>query len=512
MQKQAPSVGRILTMVIFALSCFGLLLYLWLAFGGPTPLKPQGYRFNINFPSAGQLAQEADVRISGVSVGKVTKLDPATDGTTKATVQIDAKFAPMATNTRATLRQKTLLGETYVELTPGSPNGPDIPENGSLAPGRVEPAVQFDEILSTFDPKTRAAFETWIQTTAIAVGGRGRDFSNALGSLPPFVDNTDELVALLNSQEGAVRRVVRNTGTVFNALSTRRGQLSSLITNANAVFATTAARNSQLEATFRALPTFEQESAATLYRLDAFAKNTNPLVTQLQPVADELTPTLQELDRLAPVLLNVIDTLGPVITAGEDGLPATRSFLGDLPTLLGAFDKPLRQLTPVLHELSFYKPELVSFFANTAAATQAASPPVFGQKPVHFLRSTNPLSPESLSTYQQRLGSNRSSAYSYPNAFAPERLKAGLLGYETRGCSNFKPGIVNPNIPLPAKGSPPNAQTLYERLVTYTFLGDATGQSVNGAPCAQQPKFPNADGSLTTYPQITASTGPVARR
>ena len=39
MQKTAPSLGRILTMVLFALSCFGLLTFLWLTFGGPTPLK-----------------------------------------------------------------------------------------------------------------------------------------------------------------------------------------------------------------------------------------------------------------------------------------------------------------------------------------------------------------------------------------------------------------------------------------------------------------------------------------
>ena len=73
MQKQAPSIGRILVMVLFALSCFGILLYLWLVFGGSTPLKPQGYRFKVNFPEATQLAQEADVRISGVPVGRVKK-------------------------------------------------------------------------------------------------------------------------------------------------------------------------------------------------------------------------------------------------------------------------------------------------------------------------------------------------------------------------------------------------------------------------------------------------------
>ena len=55
MQKQAPSFGRILTMVLFALSCFGLLLFLWISFGGAIPLKPKGYQFKIAFPEATQL-------------------------------------------------------------------------------------------------------------------------------------------------------------------------------------------------------------------------------------------------------------------------------------------------------------------------------------------------------------------------------------------------------------------------------------------------------------------------
>ena len=81
MQKSAPSLVRVLTMVVFALSCFGLLLFLWLSFGGPIPLKPQGYRVEVAFPEAATLAQEADVRVAGVSVGKVRKVDlesPAT--------------------------------------------------------------------------------------------------------------------------------------------------------------------------------------------------------------------------------------------------------------------------------------------------------------------------------------------------------------------------------------------------------------------------------------------------
>src|SRR6059058_4533515 len=45
METSTPSLGKVLTMVLFALSCVGLLLYLWLSFGGEVPLNPRGYRF-----------------------------------------------------------------------------------------------------------------------------------------------------------------------------------------------------------------------------------------------------------------------------------------------------------------------------------------------------------------------------------------------------------------------------------------------------------------------------------
>ena len=57
MQKAAPSFGRIAVMAGFALSCFGLLLFLWIAFGGNIPLKPKGYRYTASLSDATQLAQ-----------------------------------------------------------------------------------------------------------------------------------------------------------------------------------------------------------------------------------------------------------------------------------------------------------------------------------------------------------------------------------------------------------------------------------------------------------------------
>src|ERR1700745_1112037 len=104
MQKQAPTIGRLLVMVGFALSCFGLLLFLWLAFGGPIPLKPKGYRFPASFGAATQLRKEPGGRISGVSAGKVK--DIQTDkqtGRSDATIELDSRYAPLPKDARAVL-------------------------------------------------------------------------------------------------------------------------------------------------------------------------------------------------------------------------------------------------------------------------------------------------------------------------------------------------------------------------------------------------------------------------
>src|SRR3954452_12836340 len=175
MQKQAPTFLRLSGMVVFALSCFGLLLFLWLSFGGSVPLKPKGYRFQISFPEATQLGDYADVRTAGVSVGKVRgkKLDPAGNRTI-VTIELSRRFAPLRSDAKAILRQKTLLGETYVELTPGTKNAPFLKENGRLKNSQVKGVVQLDEISRPFAPQPRHKFRVWQQAAAQAIDGRGQ--------------------------------------------------------------------------------------------------------------------------------------------------------------------------------------------------------------------------------------------------------------------------------------------------------------------------------------------------
>src|ERR1700691_582248 len=148
MQKRAPTLGNLLVIVLFVLSCFGLLMFLWESSGGPLPLKPKGYQFTVAFPRSFALAEESDVRISGVEVVHVVSLGLNKEGRTQATVEIAGKYAPVRANMHAILRTKTLLGETYIQLIPEAQSGRYLADGGRLPNTQVEPSVTLDDILS----------------------------------------------------------------------------------------------------------------------------------------------------------------------------------------------------------------------------------------------------------------------------------------------------------------------------------------------------------------------------
>jgi virulence factor Mce-like protein len=488
MQKQAPTVGRILIMGAFTLSCFSLLLFLWSAFGGPVPLKPRGYDFKASFDEATQLAQEADVRISGVPVGKVKKIELGDDGRSEATIELDQKYAPIPSDTRAILRQKTLLGETYVEMTPGTNSAPKLAEGGHLRTSQIAPTVELDEIFRSFDAKTRQAFQVWQQEVAKGILGRATDFSDALGNLEPFAEDTNKVLAILDAQSRAVKQLIRNTGEVFAALTRNDGDLSDLIVNSNRVFGTTAQRDQEIMGTFRALPTFIDESKKTLTQLESYASNTNPLITQLHPWARATSDTLQSIQKLAPDFNRFMQNLGPLVTASQAGFPAGARFLDDLRPLLGQLDPFLRNFNPFLRYLSQYKRELSAFFSNIVAATGYNDRP--GEN-VRALRLSTPVNPEALASYPRRIGPNRANPYFLPGAY--DLLGSGLPAFGTQNC-----GVGGGNYPDLAPPGPNFSADLRNRIIQFFFGGSTSGIA---PPCKKQGKFTEG-GQTTDYPHV----------
>jgi phospholipid/cholesterol/gamma-HCH transport system substrate-binding protein len=492
MQKQAPTLGRILVMSIFTLSCFGLLLYLWSAFGGPVPLKPHGYRFNASFAEATQLAQEADVRISGVNVGKVKTIDLGDDGRTDAEIELRDEYAPIPQDSRAILRQKTLLGETYVELTPGTRTAPDIPEGGRLETAQVAPTVELDEILRAFDKPTREAFQVWQQDLGKGIEGQGAGFSEFLGVLPAFAEDTNEVVKILNSQERAVREGIRNTGVVFDALTERGDQLSQWIDNSNQLLRTTGRRDDSIRALFQAFPTFIDESNTTLRALGDYAENTEPLMRQLKPVGTQLSNVFQQASRVSDDFNQFFVGLNRVIPASVKGLPASSRFLDDTRDLFVQLDPVLRNFNPFFEYLALYKREIAAMFGNTTAVTQATDQ--IGQDRVHYLRLTSPVNPEALATYPQRQGWHRGNPYLKPGGY--DQILSGLPVFDPDPCGTT-------GFPALGPATPSMPEELRNRILLYVLN---SGNTV-APPCRKQTPF-TFNGRTTDYPQVTPTPKP----
>jgi phospholipid/cholesterol/gamma-HCH transport system substrate-binding protein len=496
-------------MAVFALSCFGILLYLWIAFGGSTPLRPKEYQVSANFQEATTLAEEADVRIAGVRVGKVKS--KSQDGNrTRVVMAIDPQYVPLHLGAHAILRQKTLLGETYVEIAPGPRSAPSLKDGGRIPDAQVAPTVQLDEVFRAFDPQTRAAFRTWFDQQGRAFANRGSDLNAALGNLEPFVNDATDILKVLNLQKAETSQLVRNTGVVFDALSERDGQLTDLIRQANRVFQTTADRNQELRQIFIAFPTFLDQARLTTTRVTRFAKATNPLITQLRPAARQLSPTLQDLHGLAPDLKGLFKDLGPLETVSRKGLPALQNVLDQARPLLAQTDPFLQQVNPILDYLGIFKREIAVFFANSVAPTQATDRPPGSTHPIHYLRTSNPLNPSNLAAQPHRTVDNRSNPYPVPGLFATYPLKV----FGTYLCSNAPipplapsgTGGILPSPPplpgLPGLPSPlpiPQPQDLPEQLRQQInqFVYSQSGPVA--PPCTEQPRLGNVIGQNGRY-------------
>jgi virulence factor Mce-like protein len=439
--KRAPSLAQISVMVIFALSCFGLLTYIWKSFGGPSPLAPKGYRIQADFDEATQLSNTADVRISGITVGRVKKTELGGDRT-RVEMEIQRRYAPLPIDTRAIVRQKTLLGESYVELTPGDKRKGVLFDNGRLRRSQVERTTELDEVTRALDIDTRRDLQRFVKAVA-ALDGEGDDLNAALGQLPRFTRDSTDLLGTLDREHEAVRALVNDGGTVLEALGRRSGELAGLVRSADAVLATTARRDRDLAETVRILPTTLAELRPTLEQVRALSIEARPLVRELRPGARALAPALQDASALAPHARALFGDLDRLIDTGREGVPSTTRIVRAAHPLFKLLSPTLQEAAPVLDYLGLYKEDIVIQLANFGAAIQAKAPVQATGETLHYLRALVPFLPEGPLAASQRIGSNRYNPYFKPRAL--DRLAQGLESFDCTHTSN--PGSQVPNVP-----------------------------------------------------------------
>ena len=500
MTKQAPSLGRLFAIAAFALSCFGVLLFLWLTFGGSVPLKPQSYRFEVAVPEAPTLAVEADVRIAGVNVGKVKKKELDDSGrSTLVEVEVDEPYAPIPEDTNVILRQKTLLGENYLELSPGSKDAPDLPDGGRLDDGRVQPTTELDEIYSALDKPTRKAFQEWVGELAKAVRDDGVDpaeaLNDAFGNLAGFAVDGSELLRVLDEQEGAVKQLVKNTGATFGALNEQRGQLHDLVVNADRTFDATASRDRELAETIRIFPTFLDESKATVERVARFSTNARPVINDLKAPADDLAPTVRSLGELAPDLKRLFQDLNPLIKASEDGLPALTETTKALGPFLESAHPFFQQLNPILSYFNYHQRTIAGFITNGGADLVGTwGTGRRGQTQIGILAD-----PKNFTAYSERPPFERGNAYLAPNALNRAIALGGIESFDCNPSGGEVPNAQDAeNIPAPLKSgqqAPPcliAPTSLYDGK-KFNFIDEGEVRTDVKAPQAREGNSPAVD-------------------
>jgi len=439
------------------------------------------------------------VRISGVDIGHVVSLKVGKDGRSHATLEIDSQDAPIRSDMHAILRQKTLLGETYVQLIPQSTTAPFLPDGGQLSNSQVEPSVTLDDILASLNTKTRRAFQVWQQSVEEGLNGNGEAVNNDFATLDPFVQSANQLVSVLASQEGAVTALVHNTGVVFTALAGRDHELEGLIVNGEHTFHAAAEGSQAFAQAFRELPRFESSSRVALKELDHFAAAANPYYEEFRPTELQLAKLVDAAKPLTPQYNSFLTSLGPLTKAAKQDLPDVAKSLNLTVPLVENLSPVLHNFDPFLQYTSEYVPEVQGFFANLTAATEAHdtnSDDSTAGVEQHYLRSMQALGPQSLAVYSQRVGTDRANPYFKPGAFSG--LGSGLPVFSSSSCASSAPSV----------SAPPNAtvsQPIIEQLIELHVANAPESPNTVPAPaCLQQSPF-SFNGQSSQFPHVVYS-------
>ena len=219
----------------------------------------------------------------------------------------------------ASRRRRSRSGRRRTSPTPSRSRSSRSPRAARSGISRTEEATQIDEIFNALDEETRTSFQRWQPNAAIAIDGRGLDLNDSFGNLGPFLTDASEIIDLLGRQKEALKGLVRDTGTTFEALTARDQELAGAIVGSDNTFDGARLRGRGAGETFQILPTFQRESRLTLERLDRFQVNARPLVQDLIPVARDLSPTLRSVRELSPNLRNLFIDLDELERASQTG-------------------------------------------------------------------------------------------------------------------------------------------------------------------------------------------------
>lgn len=270
-----------------------------------------GYQINAYFTNAANIQPKAQVRIAGVNVGQVTKVERGKGATTKVVMELDKKALPVHQDATARMRFRIFLeGNPFVDLQPGTPGAPEIKSGGTIPVAQTAGPVQLDQLLDAVDSDARKGLERLFTEIGNALNTVGTPEENATQEPEVrkltgaqalnkafrygpdgFRGGARVFDALIGNGKDDQLTILRGIRDFNSAVNDRETQLVPLIAD----FATT---------------------------IGAFASDEEALrqsTKQFSRLAYESYPTLVELNRLLPQLTRWSRVVAPQL----DEIPAT---------------------------------------------------------------------------------------------------------------------------------------------------------------------------------------------
>jgi virulence factor Mce-like protein len=345
-----PFVVGLVTLIVIAIAAF-------FGFTKHVPFT-HGFRVKAVFESANSIRKNSPVRIAGVNVGKVTKIE-GKSGTDAAvvTMEIDKKGLPLHKDATMKIRPRIFLeGNFFVDVSPGTPSAPTISDGDTIPVTQTTTPVQLDQVLTALPADTRTSLQQTLdglgtalvytpskaQDTDADPSARGESAAQSLNDAIRYGERSLKGTAIvadafLGTEDHDLSRLVRGLSRTTEGLGRNEAQLQDLITNFNTTMAATASEASNLSRSIALLGPTLQNADKALDSLNASFPNTRAFAREILPGVKQTAATIdasfpwiaQTQALLAPdELQGVVTQLSPatvdlakVVNASLDLLP-----------------------------------------------------------------------------------------------------------------------------------------------------------------------------------------------
>ena len=296
-------------MTAFKAGVLAITVIVLLAYFGFTKANPfaNPYELKAMFRDVENLKVRSPVRIAGVDVGKVTKVESKEGGgAAEVTMELREDALPLHGDARLQIRSRIFLeGNFFVDIEPGSPSGDELDDGSTVPVTQTATTVTLPDILDTLDTDVRGDLQTFLHEygTVALQGGGARAFNRAVPSFEPAYRygalTNDALLGL--EPERDIQRLLRGQQKTFAALSANPRTLRELVTDLNTTAGAIASADTQLEAAIPALrdtltvgyPALGELNAA-LPTLSAFSREALPGVRSSAPALAAATPWMRQ--------------------------------------------------------------------------------------------------------------------------------------------------------------------------------------------------------------------------